>query len=108
MLGDQIKTLRAAHRISQSALAKDLNVSKQAVSNWENNNIMPSAEMIRQIALYFSCTSDYLLEIEQPDADSFYIKTKNLQAHQITHIQQIVQDFEALNKAIEKDNSFKE
>lgn len=42
MLGDIIKTLRLSHNLNQVQLAKSLSVSKQTVSNWENNNILPS------------------------------------------------------------------
>ena len=62
MIGEQIKALRLARNMSQVELAKALNVSKQSVSNWENNNILPSIEIIKQLARFFSCTSDYLLE----------------------------------------------
>ncbi len=49
MFGDQIKELRQAAGLSQVQLAAKLNVSKQSVSNWENNNIMPSIDMLRRI-----------------------------------------------------------
>ena len=42
MLGERILELRTAHNWTQVQLAQKLNVSKQAVSNWENNNILPS------------------------------------------------------------------
>lgn len=59
MIGEQIKALRIARNMSQVELAAALNVSKQSVSNWENNNILPSVEIIKQLALFFSCSSDY-------------------------------------------------
>lgn len=46
MFGDQIKALRQAAKLNQVQLAEKLNVSKQSVSNWENNNIMPSIDML--------------------------------------------------------------
>ncbi len=46
MLGEQIKSLRIARNISQVTLANQLGVSKQSVSNWENNNILPSIIMV--------------------------------------------------------------
>lgn len=48
MLGEQIKSLRIAHNISQVSLANQLGVTKQSVSNWENNNILPSIEMLKK------------------------------------------------------------
>ena len=53
MFGDVIKRLRTAHNFSQVRLAEELNVSKQTVSNWENNNILPSIEMLIKIVQFF-------------------------------------------------------
>ena len=41
MLSSQIRQLRTARNLSQVQLAKALGVTKQSVSNWENNNIQP-------------------------------------------------------------------
>ena len=54
MFGDIIKRLRIAHNFSQVQLAKELTVSKQTVSNWENNNILPSIDMLIKISKFFS------------------------------------------------------
>ena len=45
-LSQRIRELRVAQGYSQVTLAKRLGVSKQAVSNWENDNIQPSIEML--------------------------------------------------------------
>ncbi len=95
MFGDQIKKLRQTHRISQVELACELSVTKQTVSNWENNNIMPSIELLKKIAVYFSCSADYLLEM---DLNGPFINTEGLTSTQIFHIQQIADDLrEATN-----------
>lgn len=49
----RVRDLRKARNITQVQLAKILCVSKQSVSNWENNNILPSIEMLVRIAKYF-------------------------------------------------------
>ena len=41
MLNERIRELRNAAGISQVELAEKLGVSKQSVSNWENDNIQP-------------------------------------------------------------------
>ena len=64
MFGDKVKTLRQSYNLSQVQLAKQLQVSKQTVSNWENNNILPSIEMLISIAKYFSVSRDFLLELD--------------------------------------------
>ncbi len=38
-LNENIRRLRMARNISQVELAKALGVTKQSISNWENNNI---------------------------------------------------------------------
>ncbi len=88
MFGDKIKTLRNSYNLSQVQLAEKLQVSKQTVSNWENNNILPSVEMLVSIALFFSVTTDYLLELDQ----RHYIEITGLSDEQIAHINQIVGD----------------
>ena len=50
MFGDRIKSLRNSYNLSQFQLAEKLKVSKQTISNWENNNILPSIEMLINIA----------------------------------------------------------
>ena len=88
MFGDRIKILRTSHNLSQVQLAERLNVSKQTVSNWENNNILPSVEMLMKIALFFSVSTDYLLELD----NRTYIEISGLTDLQLAHIQQIIQD----------------
>ena len=61
MFSERMKELREANRMEQTALAAKLGVSKQSVSNWENNNILPSIEMLLKICDVFSVSADYLL-----------------------------------------------
>jgi len=95
MLGEQIHALRTARNLSQVQLADRLGVTKQSVSNWENNNILPSVDMLKQIACFFHCSTDYLLELGE---GKIYIETTNLTLEQTAHIQQLVTDFEYLNQ----------
>ncbi len=53
MLSEKIKTLRTSHGINQIELAKNIGVTKQCVSNWENDNIQPSIDMLVKLALFF-------------------------------------------------------
>ena len=45
-----LKTIRKEKGYTQSSLAKELNVSQNAVYNWENKKCEPSIEMIKKIA----------------------------------------------------------
>ena len=64
MLNDNIKRLRLSFQISQVELAKKLGVSKQCVSNWENDNVLPSIEMLVKLAQIFNVTTDNLLDLD--------------------------------------------
>lgn len=88
MFGEIIKKMRTAHNLNQVQLANALNVSKQTVSNWENNNILPSIEMLVKISRFFSVSTDYLLELD----DRHYIEVTNLTEIQLAHVQQIIND----------------
>lgn len=61
MIGEQLRTLRTANKMTQKELAGELSVAFQTISNWENNSIDPSVSMILRIAEYFNCSTDYLL-----------------------------------------------
>lgn len=88
MFGDIIKEQRTAHNYSQVQLAEKLGVSKQTVSNWENNNILPSIDMLVRISNFFSVSTDYLLELDS----RHYIEVTGLTETQLAHIQQIIDD----------------
>ena len=45
MFATRIKYLRQSAGINQVQLAEKLGVSKQSISNWENDNIMPSIDL---------------------------------------------------------------
>ncbi len=92
MLNENIKKLRTANNLTQVELAADLGVSKQCVSNWENDYIQPSIEMLIKIAQYFKVSTDFLLDLN----DTNQINVSGLSDREIAHIRLIVDDL--LNK----------
>ncbi len=60
-LSDKIMKLRKANGWSQEDFADKLNVSRQAVSRWENGTAQPDAQNVLQISKLFHVTTDYLL-----------------------------------------------
>ena len=58
MLNEKIKELRLLNGFNQVELAKRLGLTKQTISNWENNNIQPSIEMLEALADLFSVSTD--------------------------------------------------
>lgn len=59
--GEKLQLLRARRGLSQDALAEALDVSRQAVSQWERNETLPETEKVIRLSRYFSVTTDYLL-----------------------------------------------
>ena len=88
MFDERIKELRRSLGINQVEFGKRLNVTKQCISNWENNNIMPSIDMVIRISNTFSVSADYLLGLSSQQ--TLYVT--GLSAEQILHLQAIVND----------------
>ena len=87
-LNENIRHLRTTRNLSQVDLAKALGVTKQSISNWENDNIQPSIDMLIRLAHFFSVSTDYLLGLNQRK----YIETSDLTDLQIAHITAIIED----------------
>ena len=60
-LSDKLIELRKARGWSQEEFAEKMDVSRQAISRWENGTALPDAQNILRISKLFSVTSDYLL-----------------------------------------------
>ena len=88
MLNTRIKELRTARNLSQVQMAKLLGVTKQSVSNWENNNIQPSVDMLVMIARLFSVSTDYLLCLDNRQV----LDVTGLSIEHVAYIQQVVDD----------------
>ena len=88
-IGQKIRKIRKAHGLSQEELAEKLNISKQTVSNWENENIQPSIEMLVRIAKLFHVSTDYLLGLDHTQI----IKVDGLPKTFIAHLTQIIEDY---------------
>lgn len=88
MLSDEIRRLRQEQGVTQVTLARRLGVSKQSVSNWENNNIQPSVDMLEKLADYFAVSTDTLLGRETGDT----LNTAGLTEEQCGHLRALVRD----------------
>ena len=89
MLGKRIGELRSAFGWNKVQLAEKLNVSKQTVSNWENDNIQPSIDMLVKLSKIFNVPTDYLLGLTPNNA----INVDGLPASFVAHLAQIVEDY---------------
>ena len=88
MINEMIRKLRRDFNISQVELASKLGVTKQCVSNWENDNILPSIEMLVKLAKFFNVTTDYILGLNSENT----IDATGLTDKEIAHIKVIIED----------------
>lgn len=65
MVADRIKTLRQEANITQSELAKNLNITRSSVNAWEMGISVPSTQFIVELAQFFKVSTDYLLGLSQ-------------------------------------------
>ena len=99
MFEQRIRFLRQSRELNQVQLAEKLGVTKQSVSNWENDNIVPSVDMIEKIADFFNVSTDYLLGRDHKEWENgTTLDVTGLTQRQIEHIRQVVDDLRE-NKA---------
>lgn len=60
-LGSQINQLRKEQNFTQDQLAEKLSVSRQTISNWENEIAAPTIDKAQQMAATFGLSLDELL-----------------------------------------------
>jgi len=59
-LSTRIKELRESEGLTQQAFAKEFKISKQTVSNYENNERTPDVNLMLEISRHFNVSMDYL------------------------------------------------
>ena len=89
MLGQRICEIRTSLGWSQVELAKRIGVAKQTVSNWENDNIQPSIEMLVRLSKLFNTSTDYLLGLD----DVPRLNVEGLPDTVIAHISLLIEDY---------------
>ena len=63
-IAKNISSLRQASGMTQAELAQKLNYSDKAVSKWERAESIPDVSVLRDVALLFGVTVDYLLTLD--------------------------------------------
>ena len=61
-IGEKIIHLRIVNNISQDELSKMVNVSRQSLSKWENDESLPQVDKIRELCEIFKITADELID----------------------------------------------
>ena len=91
MLSKRIYQLRVSFGWTQVQLAQKLGITKQTVSNWENDNIQPSIDMLVKLSKIFNVSTDYLLGLTPTNS----INVDELPTKFVSHIVQIIDDYKA-------------
>ena len=78
MLGERIAELRKKKGISQEELGDILSTSRQAISKWERGEADPDISRLKDLAVYFNVSIDYLLgyDVEAISAKTFIERMK--------------------------------
>ncbi len=64
-----IRKIRLYRNLSQEALAKEVNVTRQAVSNWENGKSLPDIDMLTRLAAVFQVDVTELIYGKKPETE---------------------------------------
>lgn len=70
MFKNQLKFYRNSLGLTQSEIARQLGVSRQAYQHYEQGDREPTLETLKRLCVIFDCTSDELLEIDTTAARS--------------------------------------
>ena len=63
-LGQKLKEIRKRLGLSQEQLAEIINVSRQAITKWENDAGIPDISNLQELSKVFGLTVDYLLNVQ--------------------------------------------
>ena len=88
-MGDLLRRLRIEKGMSQEQLAKKIHKSNSMVSDYENNLKIPPLETLKDLALFFHISLDYLSGIEKREA----VMIDELSDSQKALIKQVINEF---------------
>lgn len=66
---ENLKKLRNKFNISQQQLADVIGVSQQSINKYENHNIEPDIETLKNMATFFNTSIDYLVGFEKDETN---------------------------------------
>ena len=62
--GLRLRELREAKKLSQTEVAKRLNVGRSTISGYESNTITPSLEQFTRLAILYHTSLDYMMGLD--------------------------------------------
>lgn len=68
-VGQKIKEYRNKAGLTQKDLAEQLHITYQAVSRWENNDVEPSIDALKEMCKIFNCSIEELFDMERKEEE---------------------------------------
>ncbi len=75
LLGEKLRKLRTARKLSQEQLADELQVSRQAISKWELGESTPDTENLIALSQFYGISIDYLLLDQQVNDNQILVSS---------------------------------
>jgi len=101
LFGERLKQLRESQGLSQTELADYLNVSRQSVGGYENDNVDPGMDTLVKIADRFNISLDYLFcrTDEKENANLLHTSTKKIFNEEVLmKISDIINSYKIIEK----------
>ncbi|WP_407888968.1 helix-turn-helix domain-containing protein [Levilactobacillus sp. N40-8-2] len=86
-IGENIKKVRFEKKLSQEQMSKQLGVSRQSISKWENNHAYPDIEKIIKMSFLFNVSIDSLV-LEKNNTGEERFKTVDMQSNYMRSVYQ--------------------
>lgn len=61
--GENLKRFREKVKLTQREVASMLQISRQSISKWENNQALPTIDLLVPLTNILNCTLDDLLQV---------------------------------------------
>lgn len=85
--GEKLRKLRIKNHLTQSALAKELNVSLRTLQNYEAGKVYPKqSEIYGHISKLFEVSTDYLLT----DTEEYLVTAQKNESHSDREIEELI------------------
>lgn len=93
MIAERIKQLRTSCRMTQTSLAKKLNITRSSVNAWEMGLSVPSTSYIVELSQLFQVSTDYLLGLKT----NVFLDASSLSEREIQIVYELIQYFKEMH-----------
>lgn len=96
--GLRLRDLRKARGFSQTDVARRLDITRGAISSYENNITVPPVDKLAQMALLYRVSTDYLLNLDKRRTISLGNDLTESQKDTLVRInEELIQEFQMKN-----------